>query len=358
MQLKSRATITGLIAFSIVSANAAAQCDCTNIVGSCQATAVVADSFIEVSSNAPQCSRVDYLVDGIPLVTLIVEGEDTQGRMVGNGAPSIIIQGCQVCRPVDVAATEPFGGSGLYTDGEVTPLIEVSPIYPQAALDAGIEGFVELQFVVDMSGTVSSAEVVAAQPAGVFDRAALDAIGQWRYTRPMDEPRTVTERLEFNLATGVLALRPTAPPEPPAVVDGPRRNNCMRENGRYDFGSMIDISLVNACSEPLLVYSCTAGTGTLRGRWICLSTEESGNVVGAARIGGGESVSTGDRESFAAIRQFDITRAPNSEYWLMACPIYDEACRSDGREWVRSLHRQMATVNPQDRTRVRLARSY
>lgn len=339
MRLGSRECIGACVALMAWCANAGAQCDCTSIVGSCQATATLQDSLIEVTSDTSECSRVDYFVDGIPLVALVVEGSETQNWIERDEAPTVIVQSCQVCRAVAEVADQAFGGAGLYTDGEVSSLIEVSPVYPPDALAAGIEGYVELQFVVDMSGAVSAPEVIASEPAGVFDRVALDAIARWRYTRPTQEPQTVTERIEFNVADGLMSLRrPPDSEQPPAGRESPRRNNCLREDSRYDFGGMVDISLVNACEEPLMVYSCATGTGTLSTRWVCQNSEQSGALVGSDEL--------------------QITRAPNSEYWLLACSVDDEACRSDGREWVRSLHRQPAAIDPQDRTRARLARSY
>jgi len=106
------------------------------------------------------------------------------------------------------------------------------------------------------------------------------------------------------------------------------------------FGATVDISLVNACDEPLFVYSCAAGTGRDRNLWVCRDPESAGVA---------EALSTG---------RLEITRAPNGEYWWLACAVDDTACRSDGRQWVRSTDRQSANVDPQDRTRARLARSF
>ena len=44
----------------------------------------------------------------------------------------------------------------------------------------------DIEFTVKTDGTTTNGAVKAAEPAGVFDRAALNAVSRWRY-----EPRIV-----------------------------------------------------------------------------------------------------------------------------------------------------------------------
>jgi TonB family protein len=243
------------------------------------------------------------------------------------------VQSCQVC--LDNAGNE-SAEQAQAADGaaEPTRLIEVAPAYPPAAAAAGIEGYVDLRFTVSPLGTVGNVQVVEAEPQGVFEQAALAAVNRWRYTPGNTaEPPTLTERIEFNIGTAVFALTGAAQTSRAAPRE-PLFNGCVRERARYDFGAMIDVSLINACEQALVVHSCSPGVGSARQQWIC---------------GEGELRNAGNLE---------ITRAPNSEYWWLACSVDDTACRNDGREWVRAMHRQLASVNPQNRTRAELARSY
>lgn len=66
--------------------------------------------------------------------------------------------------------------------------------YPAVAAQRGIEGWVELEFVVDTSGQLTEARVVAAEPEGVFDEAALEAMSGFRYA-PFELDGRVYERL-------------------------------------------------------------------------------------------------------------------------------------------------------------------
>jgi hypothetical protein len=54
---------------------------------------------------------------------------------------------------------------------------------------------------------------------------------------------------------------------------------------------------------------------------------------------------------------FSVTRAPNSQYWWIACVETDSGCLAGARQWVRAVEGQPSTVDPQDRSLVELARS-
>lgn len=81
------------------------------------------------------------------------------------------------------------GPVALPSDGDAIPLVRVPPRYPARALSRGVEGRVLIGFGVDRAGRVTDAQVLAAEPEGIFDEAALDAVSQWRY-----EPRVVNGR--------------------------------------------------------------------------------------------------------------------------------------------------------------------
>lgn len=273
------------------------------------------------------------------------------GLVFGTGA---------LAQSADETDQQPFA-AGLYSDGEATRLIEVAPVYPPDAVAAGVEGFVEVRFTVAPDGTVSDSEVVSSEPAGVFEAAALDAMGRWRYTSNLEgEAQTRTERIEFNLADELFSLgaaTATAPRLATAVE--PLRNSCIQEENRFNFGSVIDVSLINACEEPLIVYSCSAGTGPYSERWVCSNPERSGAALGFSSGSAASAISDSvSADQLATVARLEISRAPNGEYWWLACKVDDTACRSDGRQWIRSIDRQTANIDPQDRTRARLARSF
>ena len=351
--------VCGLIFGS--NALAQARCDCTNIVGSCAATATVQESFIEVTSNSQQCSRVDYFVDGTPFVALIVDGSERQALLDRSDAPNVIVQSCQICMDNPVESDPQLFAPGLYSDGEPTRLIEVAPVFPPGAVAASIDGFVEVRFTVSADGSVMDPEILSSEPAGVFENAALDALNRWRYTSNLQgETQTVTERIEFNLANEIFSLQSSAASATrPVTAVEPLRNSCIQEESRYDFGSVIDISLINACAETLIVYSCSAGTGSYSERWVCRNPEQTRAALGSLTAAAtGADLESDITDRFSTVTRLEISRAPNGEYWWLACEIDDATCRSDGRQWIRSIDRQSASIDPQNRTRARLARSF
>jgi protein TonB len=79
-------------------------------------------------------------------------------------------------------------------DTDVIPLVRIPPEYPRRAADRGIEGWVQVQFTITPTGTVTDANVVAADPPGMFNEAAIRSILRWRYN-PKIEDGVAVERV-------------------------------------------------------------------------------------------------------------------------------------------------------------------
>jgi len=79
----------------------------------------------------------------------------------------------------------------------------VAPQFPQAARERGIDGWVDLQFLVDTDGAVSDVAIVGAQPAGIFEQAALDAVRRWRYQPVVHNGHVVSQRAQLRLRFAV-----------------------------------------------------------------------------------------------------------------------------------------------------------
>ncbi len=72
----------------------------------------------------------------------------------------------------------------LDASAPVTPLAPLeysAPSYPRAARLAGTEGWIELSYRIAADGRVGEIEVLAAEPRGVFDAAARNALRGWRF---------------------------------------------------------------------------------------------------------------------------------------------------------------------------------
>lgn len=83
------------------------------------------------------------------------------------------------------------------------PLSRVAPDYPRRALSRNLQGRVVVLVKVDAAGRVSEATIEHADPVGVFDDAALEAIRQWRFYPKYENCRAVAHEglqpLDFTL---------------------------------------------------------------------------------------------------------------------------------------------------------------
>lgn len=94
--------------------------------------------------------------------------------------------------PTVITRDDPFRDIDLgMADGEAIPLVRVTPQYPTRAQNAGIEGWVMVRFDVLPSGEVSNPVVEAAEPSGIFNRAALKAIAKFRFKPKVVDGRAV-----------------------------------------------------------------------------------------------------------------------------------------------------------------------
>ncbi len=76
-------------------------------------------------------------------------------------------------------------------DNQTLQLVEGSaPVYPADLRIKGVGGRVTVQYDVTPQGQVVNAQVVASEPPGLFDAAALEAVGSWRF-RPRVRDRQI-----------------------------------------------------------------------------------------------------------------------------------------------------------------------
>jgi protein TonB len=79
----------------------------------------------------------------------------------------------------------------------------VAPQFPDVARQRGIDGWVDMQFLVGMDGGVSDVKVVGAQPAGVFEQAALEALRHWHYQPVVHNGHPVSQRARVRVRFAV-----------------------------------------------------------------------------------------------------------------------------------------------------------
>src|SRR5689334_1310366 len=138
---------TSVLVLSAVGMSAQAEwrCDCSTVLQTCNATVTVENDGVSIASDHKQCSRVDYLIDGQPFVSLVVGGREQQSWLTRSEKPRVMMQSCQVCvdnaaaaapvlttrEPAAEVASAPEAAPGRET--EVTRLLAVNPQYPSSA---------------------------------------------------------------------------------------------------------------------------------------------------------------------------------------------------------------------------------
>jgi TonB family protein len=97
------------------------------------------------------------------------------------------------------AQDEAQRASSYVSASSMTRTRYVSPQFPLDARQRGIDGWVDLQFVVNTDGSVGDLTIVGAQPVGIFEQAALDAVRHWHYQPVMRGGQAVSQLARVRL---------------------------------------------------------------------------------------------------------------------------------------------------------------
>jgi len=125
--------------------------------------------------------------------------------LAGSIAKRVVMK---LMRIVAAAAAATLIAGCLGTSNRPLQLVSGSgPDYPADARAKGIEGYVVVGYDVTSAGRVSNARVLRAEPAGVFDAAAIGAVRTWVFNPPLidGEPQPVLGRestVTFKLGSG------------------------------------------------------------------------------------------------------------------------------------------------------------
>jgi TonB family protein len=99
----------------------------------------------------------------------------------------------------DTARPQPSAPIRLGPGDHLGLVKKVDPIYPALMQTAGVRGTVVLDAVIHRDGSIGDITIVKS-PGPAFERAAIDAVKQWRYT-PLPYEGIVTVTLNFSLRT-------------------------------------------------------------------------------------------------------------------------------------------------------------
>jgi protein TonB len=119
-----------------------------------------------------------------PQIPIATESEDIPDDV------TIIDTEIDLSAPPPPPPPPPGSGAGnagdrgeVYMTWEEAPQLVrmVTPTYPELARKAGVEGKVILQIIVDENGDVRDPRVIVAQPPGIFEEAAIEAVLRWKF---------------------------------------------------------------------------------------------------------------------------------------------------------------------------------
>ncbi len=91
-----------------------------------------------------------------------------------------------------------FGAPAFAATDERELVESEAPSYPRAAERREIEGHVVVRYNVTPDGAIDGVEVVESAPNGIFDRAVMRALEQWRYSAAAETTEGVERRFDFN----------------------------------------------------------------------------------------------------------------------------------------------------------------
>lgn len=137
-------------------------------------------------------------------------------------APSVNVSMPQPEISADIGTGQSFGkafggfgssGSGSGKDGfgsgkgfkgkPLVPLSTARPQNPEETCRKGIEGWVEVVFVVTGKGRVENVRIIDADPRGVFEAAVVESVSEWLYESNIvgGKPvaRQVKQKIEFKV---------------------------------------------------------------------------------------------------------------------------------------------------------------
>ncbi|MFH2057996.1 MAG: TonB family protein [Pseudomonadota bacterium] len=66
-------------------------------------------------------------------------------------------------------------------DSPLITLVNIPPLYPVRASRRGIEGSVDVEFLVTKTGKVEQIRIVNAQPENIFDKSVIRCVSQWKF---------------------------------------------------------------------------------------------------------------------------------------------------------------------------------
>jgi TonB family protein len=174
--------------------------------------------------------------------------------------------------PAPAPAADPCGVGGI---SKLQTLERRSPDYPDGARSAGLEGYVDVDLTVLRDGRTGWVRVRRAEPAGLFEQAALEAVRDWRFEPPQRDGEivecSVSTRLRFALSDEVMPGAPgfdgpgrTMPAFPESARAAAIEGYVRVEYGATPDGKIADLAILESVPRGAFDEAVTGALATWR----------------------------------------------------------------------------------------------
>jgi TonB family protein len=106
----------------------------------------------------------------------------------------------QIEQQITTAQTNAERANEIVTAKALTRTRYSPPEYPEVARSRGAQGFVDIIFTVRTDGSVGDVTVAGAEPAGIFEQAAMASVRKWRYAPVIRDGRPVEQRARVRIS--------------------------------------------------------------------------------------------------------------------------------------------------------------
>jgi protein TonB len=135
-------------------------------------------------------------------------GSDNTGSSANSDTDNMTAAYTPAIPNMPVCAGDSCGGGG--TEGsrafslrelDIKPkaIASAKPEYPRYAKENRIEGSVTVSFIIDTDGYVTAPEIIRSNPPNVFDKAALAAVKNWRFSPAKKSGVAVNAKININV---------------------------------------------------------------------------------------------------------------------------------------------------------------
>jgi TonB family protein len=106
----------------------------------------------------------------------------------------------QIEQQITTAQTNAERANEIITAKALTRTRYSTPDYPEVARSRGAQGYVDIIFTVRTDGSVGDVTVAGAEPAGIFEQAAMASVRKWRYAPVIRDGRPVEQRARVRIS--------------------------------------------------------------------------------------------------------------------------------------------------------------